>query len=200
MTKPPLADSALILAGGRSSRMGFDKKDLILGRKRVFDALAAKLTKLFGQLLVSSNTELKGYEVLADDIGSGPLAGILQGLRRCRSRYLYVIACDMPFLNPDYLEHMRQIIEKENCDVCLTGRPDGRYEPFNAFYSVNCLETVEKGLEEEIFKIRPVLDRLDVHVVPPEEAARFNSEVMFFNVNKPEDLKRAEELGLGEEF
>ncbi|MDR1353202.1 MAG: molybdenum cofactor guanylyltransferase [Treponema sp.] len=193
-----LADSALILAGGKSSRMGYDKKNLELNGERVFGRLLAELRSLFGEVLVSSNDNGNsgpfGVPVLRDEIGGGPLAGIYQGLRRCSSAYLYVTACDMPFISGDYIAYMRELLARESCDVCLARREDGLYEPFNAFYSASCEAPVREALLKGEYKISMVLDRLRLRVIGAETTRRFGGGAMFFNINRAEDLERAVQI------
>jgi molybdopterin-guanine dinucleotide biosynthesis protein A len=172
--------------------MGYDKKDLEVKGERIFDRLLAELRFLFGEVLVSSNDEARGIPVLHDEIGAGPLAGIYQGLRHCSSDYLYVTACDMPFINREYIAYMRELLAQDNCDVCLARREDGRYEPFNAFYSLRCEAPIREALLRSEYKISPVLEPLKLRVIDIETTRRFNGEMMFFNINKAEDLARAE--------
>ncbi|MDR2387584.1 MAG: molybdenum cofactor guanylyltransferase [Deltaproteobacteria bacterium] len=185
-------DSALILAGGRSVRMGYDKKKLMLGGRSVLEKLLAELGALFGQVLVSSNDPVKGLEVFPDSLGAGPLAGIYQGLSHCPTAWLYVIACDMPFLNPDYIGYLREMAASGHYDVCLTLGPGGRYEPFNAFYSKNCLGVIREALEKGHYQVRAALDRLRLALIDQQVAQSFGSEAIFFNINRPEDLEQAE--------
>jgi molybdopterin-guanine dinucleotide biosynthesis protein A len=191
-------DSALILAGGRSLRMGYDKKKLVLGGRSILERLLEELGGLFGQVLVSSNTPVPGLEVLPDTLGAGPMAGIYQGLRRSPSPWLYVIACDMPFVNPDYIGYLRGMAASGAYDVCLTEGRGGRYEPFNAFYNKSSLAAIKESLENGDYKVRKVVDKLRVAVIPHEVAKGFGAEPMFFNINRPEDLAEAEaSLGPG---
>jgi molybdopterin-guanine dinucleotide biosynthesis protein A len=168
--------------------MGYDKKNLEFNGERIFDRLVAELRSLFGQVLVSSNNEVGGVSVLHDEVGRGPLAGIYQGLRRCSGEYLYVTACDMPYINREYIAYMRELLAREDCDVCLARREDGRYEPFNAFYSVRCAAPIQDALLKGKYKISFVLDRLRLCVIDAETTRRFNGEAMFFNINRAEDL------------
>jgi molybdopterin-guanine dinucleotide biosynthesis protein A len=173
--------------------MGYDKKDLELNGERVFDRLLAELRALFGEVLLSSNKGggPEGIPVLRDEIGGGPLAGIYQGLRRCSSDYLYVTACDMPFVNKEYIVYMRELLGQEDCDVCLARREDGRYEPFNAFYSTRCVAPIKEALLKDEYKISFVLDRLRLRIIDAETTRRFNGTAMFFNINRAEDLESA---------
>jgi molybdopterin-guanine dinucleotide biosynthesis protein A len=176
--------------------MGYDKKNLELNGERVFDRLLTELRALFGEVLLSSNKggEPRCIPVLRDEIGGGPLAGIYQGLRRCSSDYLYVTACDMPFVNREYIAYMRELLERETCDVCLARREDGRYEPFNAFYSTRCEEPIREALLKGEYKISLVLDRLRLCIIDAETTGCFNGKAMFFNINRAEDLERAAQI------
>ncbi|MDR2392553.1 MAG: molybdenum cofactor guanylyltransferase, partial [Treponema sp.] len=113
--------SALILAGGRGTRIGYDKKKLELGGETVIAGLITKLHTLFSEVLVSSNEPFFHDQVvvLQDELGAGPLAGIYRGLTYCRSEYLYVVACDMPFISLEYIRYMQEAIRKKQVDACV---------------------------------------------------------------------------------
>ena len=64
----------------------------------MFDRIIQQLRGIFREVLISSNDPVKGRDVLPDALGSGPMAGIYQGLLRCSSEYLYVIACAFIFV------------------------------------------------------------------------------------------------------
>lgn len=187
------ADSALILAGGRSTRMGYDKKLLTLNGAKVMDSLIARLGSLFKEVLVSSNDPVvyKNVTTLHDDIGAGPLAGIYQGLKFCQSDYLYITACDMPFISADYIQYIREIVSVRQLDACVARRKDGFYEPFNSFFSKRCIEPMYDALLHHEYKIRILLDRLNLYVVDTSIVEQYNKEDMFFNINNTEDLERA---------
>ncbi|WP_228378668.1 molybdenum cofactor guanylyltransferase [Treponema endosymbiont of Eucomonympha sp.] len=192
-----LTGSALILAGGKSSRMGYDKKQLRLGGASVFESLVARLKTAFGEVLVSANEPLAlpGVTALRDGIGSGPLAGVYQGLLRCGSDYLYVTACDMPFLSLDYIRHMQELIRRERVDACVARREDGRYEPFNSFFGKSCIPPLREALLRGEYKISLLLDRIHTHIVGAEAAKQFGDADMFFNINYAADLAEAARRG-----
>lgn len=187
------ADSALILAGGRSTRMGYDKKQLALEGANLMESLIARLGDLFKEVLVSSNDPFvhENVTTLRDDIGAGPLAGIYQGLKFCQSDYLYVTACDMPFISADYIRYIREIVSRREVDACVARREDGFYEPFNAFFSKRCIEPMYEALIRHDYKISILLERLNLSIVDSSIVAQYNKGDMFFNINNTEDLERA---------
>ncbi|GMO48286.1 MAG: molybdenum cofactor guanylyltransferase [Treponemataceae bacterium] len=185
--------SALILGGGQSVRMKYDKKYLEIDGVKLIDSLIARLRFIFSEILVSSNTpfDYDGVTVLRDEIGAGPLAGIYQGLKHCKSEYLYVIACDMPFVSPEYVQYMSETVRAAQADICVSSIDIGLYEPFNSFYGKRCLAPIHDMLICGEYKIIPLFNKVKTWVVDPSIVARFNSRGdMFFNINCQEDLER----------
>jgi molybdopterin-guanine dinucleotide biosynthesis protein A len=189
-----LFGSALILAGGLSTRMGYDKKGLKLGGKGVLDTLIAALKTLFGEIILSTRAPLANPAVisLADEIGEGPIAGMYRGLSYCRSPYLYVSACDMPFINTDYIRYMEEQIRAVKPDACVARRK-GRYEPFNAFYHKDSAPCFLRAIQEGRYGIYNALEKMRLHIIDEEPLKYFN-DTMFFNINRQEDLALAETL------
>jgi molybdopterin-guanine dinucleotide biosynthesis protein A len=188
----PLTGSALILGGGRGTRIGYDKKKLELGGVSVLGSLAAQLQTVFAEVLISSNDPLPGIPVLPDRVGEGPMAGIYQGLLHCTSEYLYVVACDMPFVNVDYIAYMRERIARDEPDVCIARHSDGALELFNSFYKKSCTARMGEALAKGEYKIRLIFDRLKVHEIDDGTLQKFDNGKMFFNINYKEDLEAAE--------
>ncbi|MBQ4044826.1 MAG: molybdenum cofactor guanylyltransferase, partial [Lachnospiraceae bacterium] len=106
-------ETAVILAGGKSKRMGFDKQLLEKDHKRLTVALAESLLKLFDQVYVVTNTpELyRGLAVrTCSDLypGQGPMAGIHSAFRASGSECIFVIACDMTGISPDLIRYQAE--------------------------------------------------------------------------------------------
>ncbi len=105
--------TAIILAGGKSSRMGFDKQFLIINEKRVMEIVISKLRAEFKEIIIVTNKP-ESYKNLADKVvsdiikGKGPLSGLHAGLKHSSSKYSYFIACDMPNINIEYIRYMKR--------------------------------------------------------------------------------------------
>lgn len=188
----------MILAGGKGSRIGYDKKKLLLNDKTIISAQIERLGGIFDEIIVSSNNdfEYEAVTVLPDGAGTGPLAGIYQGLARCKSGYLYVIACDMPFVSPAFIEYMKLKVGEgggQRYDACVA-RSGGFLQPFNALWNKSCAGPVRAAMENGMYKILPVLKKLRLYVIESDEAARFFDDAggdMFYNINYEEDLRAA---------
>jgi molybdopterin-guanine dinucleotide biosynthesis protein A len=193
----------LILAGGKGSRIGRDKKTLSLNGASVMTNLITRLKDVFNEIIISSNNnfEHENTIILPDDIGAGPLAGIYQGLRYCKSEFLYVIACDMPFVSDAYINFIKDKVGRGGgalkYDACVAQTDDGFLEPFNALYGKTCIESVRAALESGEYRILPVLKKLRLCLVQNIDVNRFCAESrnsLFFNINYKTDLQEAEEL------
>ena len=194
-----LINTAVILAGGKSTRMGFDKQLIKVGDIGITDHLIATLKPMFENIIVAtSKPELyKGKDVVVtEDIykGCGPVGGIHAGLLKSRSMYNYFIACDMPYVNKYYIEYMIKRI-KENPyghDAIITRTADW-IEPLNAFYSRNLIPYIEDNIMKNKVKIKELLDRSDVLYIDEHIARSFSPDWgMFINLNTQKDLKGLE--------
>lgn len=192
-----LFGSAIILAGGKSERMGFDKQLLELGEKRLIDIQIEKLSEIFECIIVVTNTpELydgKNVIVTRDVFpGKGPLAGIHAGLILSKSRYSFVIGCDMPNLSYEYISLLKNRIIDSNGkypDVCLA-TTDGKWaEPFNGFYSKEIVGRLENHLKGERKSLNSFIDTVDHDFINKTELSGVvDYDWLFANLNTKEDL------------
>ena len=180
--------TAAILAGGKSSRMGFDKQLLTDNNRRILETVSDTLRKEFSDILiVTAKPELyEGMDVrvCSDEFQNmGPLAGIHAALTNGRSKYVYLIACDMPVVSLPYIRHIKQRITETRAKVCVCRRND-RFEPFNGFYSRELLPNVEQRLREGSSSLFRFISASEPLIVSEETARKFDREFrMFTNIN-----------------
>ncbi|WP_035292194.1 molybdenum cofactor guanylyltransferase [Clostridium sp. KNHs214] len=185
--------TAIILAGGKSSRMGFDKQFLKIDKRRLMDSIVHKLREEFGEIIIVTNKP-QCYIGLSNKIthdkieGKGPLGGIHAGLKESSSKYALVVACDMPNINMDYIRYMKKSIENQDIDGCVTNFGDW-IEPFSGFYSKEIVDDIEKHLLFNRRSINSLLKNLRIHYVEEKKAREFSPNWdMFLNLNTKEDL------------
>ncbi len=185
--------SAIILAGGKSLRMGFDKQKIILRNNRLIDRITDILSREFDELiLVTNDLDLykdSPYTIVEDEIKDmGPLGGIHTGLKRSSSRYSFVFACDMPVVNIGYIHMMKDKIAIIKPQACVA-RYKEWIEPFNAFYSISQIEEIEKHLGSGGRSVYDCLKKCNTFFIAEEEARRFSPDWdMFYNLNTREEL------------
>ncbi|MBS3985654.1 MAG: molybdenum cofactor guanylyltransferase [Selenomonadales bacterium] len=187
--------TAIILAGGRSTRMGFGKEDLVINGERLLYYLYDTLRMRFAQVIVVSNTlagsDTKKLEVVSDElVGFGPLGGIHAGLQAAKSRYSYVLACDMPHLNMDYVSFLQSRLPSPDREISALVTAVGcRMEPFNGFYNRSLIDPIRVFVATGRKSLTEFLRSQNAVLVDEETARRFSQDwSMFANINTPSDL------------
>lgn len=187
--------TAIILAGGKSTRMGFDKQLLEINQRRLMDSLVNKLKAEFAEIIIVTNKPEYyiglSHKIITDKIaGKGPLSGIHAGLLEASSKYSFVVACDMPNVNMDYVNYMMESMDDSSLDGCVTRFLDN-IEPFISFYSKDLIEKIEASLEEGRRSIISIFKHSNIKYIEENEARKFSPDWdMFLNLNTKEDLER----------
>ncbi len=191
--------TAIILAGGKSSRIGSDKNKsmLRLNGKYLIDIVRSKLKCIVGDniIIVGPPEKYRSYKQVVPDLfpQNGPLVGIYSGLRASPSQYNLVVGCDMPFLEVKLLKYMTENINSN--DIVIPRYGDGYIEPLCAIYSKRCLETIERNLSEHIFSVRAIFSHLKVKFIEEEEIKKYDPGFYsFFNINYKKDMIEAEKM------
>lgn len=196
-TKEPSASiCGVILAGGKSRRMGGTNKALMeVGGRRLVERGLDVLRRVVRDVIVITNSPQEfaflGLPMFRDLIpGYGSLGGLFTGLKTCGHSYGLFVACDMPFLNEGVLGHMVGLVGGGH-DI-IVPRIRGELEPLHAIYAATCLPYVELLLEERDLKIVDLYPHVNVLEVPEEALRRFDPTFRFVvNVNTPDDLEKA---------
>jgi len=194
--------TVIILAGGKSSRLGInkDKAQLRLAGKPLIDWVISKLTSITNLtedniIIVGPPDKYTSYKQVVPDLfpHRGPLVGIYSGLKASPTFYNLIVGCDMPFLQKELLWYMWENIESE--DIIIPRYGKDYIEPLLAIYSKSCLEIMEKNLKRDILPVRLIFPYLKVKYIEDEEIIKFDPKrLSFFNINFKKDLIKAEEL------
>ena len=182
--------SAIILSGGKNSRMNNYNKSLLKYGEETFIEKILKEVSHFNQIIISSNDP--GNNAYLDveyvkDIypGQGPLSGIHAGLTRSKFKRSLVLAIDMPFLKSDLLEYLAGVAPEYDVVVPRSG---DFYQPLCAIYSKACLPYIEANLKGNIRKTTSFYKDVKVKYVDEKELKLFGDfEYMFNNINTPKD-------------
>jgi molybdopterin-guanine dinucleotide biosynthesis protein A len=192
----------VLLAGGMNSRYGSPKALETIAGRTILDRALAALSDAAGPAVIVAN-EPEPYAAaglpIRPDVrpGAGVLGGILTAVlwaaERDRDAAL-VLACDMPFVAPALLRRLVRDAEPGAVSIAASDGPRGM-EPLCAVYGVGCAPAIEAALDRGDRAIVSFLADVDVRRLPLEEVRRHGDpETLFFNVNRPEERQRAEEL------
>jgi len=191
--------NAIILAGGKSSRFGSNKALYKLNQKPMLINIIEKLEPIFDKVYVIGNDEYKyeglfKTEYLTDVIlDKGPLGGLYTGLKTTDSDYNYLQACDMPFVSREYLEYMKDYITINKGYDAYIPKKDGYLEPFVGIYHKRIKKNILKLLNKDNLNFDYLFKEIKIKVINEEEIKEIvDTERIFFNINKKEDIKRYE--------
>ena len=188
--------TGVLLAGGKSRRMGEDKRYLVVGEQTLLERGLGVLRSMFQEVLVviaqdSAPLDIDARVVrdLVPDCGS--LGGIYTGLIQATSPYIFTVACDMPFLNQAVITQFTT--RRDTADIVMA-RLATRLHPMHALYGKGCLPAMEQMIVARQLKIQELVSHASLRVQYVTEADLLSIDPSwrsFHNVNTPEDLEAA---------
>lgn len=199
----------VIMAGGQNTRYGAHKALAEVGGARILDRVRAALAAVTPEIVIVAN-EPDVYAVaglpLRGDVrpGTGVLGGILTATLWARERAhagALVVACDMPFVPSALLREIAARAGARPAPDVVAPESGGRrgIEPLCAWYGIGCTGAVERALDRKDRRVVAFFDEVRVERIPLEEVRRYGEpDVLFLNVNTPEERERAERLAAGE--
>ncbi|MEW5805753.1 MAG: molybdenum cofactor guanylyltransferase [Acidobacteriota bacterium] len=194
--------TGIILAGGKSRRMGRDKGLMELGGRkiveRIIDALIPSVSEI---LIITDRTDdysFLNHPILEDlHKGKGPLAGIYTGLLNSRTDGNFIAGCDYPLLEPDFVRRVIEIFEhslsSEGFEI-LIPEVDGKIHPLCSIYRRRCLASIKDNLQRGDLRVQSLCRKAKTHFIKGSELAGLDIERNLFNLNRPEELAKLMEL------
>ena len=206
--------TGVILAGGKSRRMGRNKALLPLGEASLIEHVIRRIRLVADELLLITNNPAEyahlGLPMHSDMIpDAGALGGIYTGLTHASHDAVLCVACDSPFLQPKLLTHLVSVLGEydavmpytysRNTDIRVTN-PSYNTDQITlqtlcAAYSKRCLPIIELMLQESELRVHALQERANILILAPEIWKAYDSEGhSFFNVNTPEDFEKAQTI------
>lgn len=182
--------TGIILAGGKSSRMGFDKGLATVHGKKIIELVYEVLQQVTDKVIVIANTDSYNYLGLPvfEDIykNKGPLAGIYTGLYHSETERNLIVACDMPFLSSKILKY---ILSNSEGKQIVTPMVHGNMEPLCGFYKKEILEELKDLIEKQVLPVHDAVRCFNNLELPVEDEELLNAGI-FTNINRPGDLEK----------
>lgn len=196
--------SAIILAGGSSSRFGQDKGLLPLTNKPLVKHVLDAVNRIVDEkiVVVSSEAQAENYatirgldaKVVVDGCDArSPLVGALTGFEAANGEYAVLLPCDTPLVSKAVISLLVELCVNKN--AVIPRWPNGYIEPLQAVYNTKkALEAANNVLDEGKPRMQHMIDRLrGIRYVSTLVLQQLDPELKtFFNINTPADLKRAE--------
>jgi molybdopterin-guanine dinucleotide biosynthesis protein A len=192
--------SVAIQAGGHSTRMGQDKALLPFLGEALVRRILKRVTPIAQEVFVVTN-QPEAYTFLETTLiadimpKKGPLGGLLTALSFAQHPFVAMIACDMPFANPDILALALNILKTTRKDVVMP-RTNHKLEPLHAIYRrQTCLSPVQAILRAGRRKVIAWLPSVDIYELTWKEMETCDPDhLAFINVNNPEEFRQAEQI------
>lgn len=183
MSKLIINVTGIVIAGGKSSRMGTSKALIEYRGKRLIDNAIQILKVNSNTILISSNEIIPNitYPKIADEFKNiGPMGGLFSCLDASKTELNLVISCDAPHVESSLY---RQLLENsEGFDAVIPRLPNGKLEPLIACYKKSILPIVLGQINILDYKMVHLLQKLRVNYID------FDDVELFKNMNSPEDL------------
>ena len=189
--------AAVILVGGKSSRMGRAKALLPFDNEPLIAHVVRRLKSWFPEIIVVAAPDQELPELSAvlvrDEIAyQGPVSGIYHGLKAATRDVCFVTSCDAPFLNFELIDHLLEQISEYDVVVPFWQE---RFQPLHAIYRTSVVPLLKEQLERG--ELRPIFlyDKVRTRKIQEAEIRRLDPEgLSFLNMNSPADYDAALQL------
>lgn len=190
--------TGIIMAGGKSSRMGTNKALLKIDEITVIERIANELKKCVDEIIIVTNHmdnyRFLGYPMVEDIYKEkGPMGGIHAGLLASNTEKNLVVACDMPFISADLGRFLLNQLDEYQVVVPDI---DDQFHPLFAAYKKELARPMEEALKNDQLRIRFFFKQLNTKTVYREDLNKANilfNEENVYNMNYPEDYEKAKD-------
>jgi len=181
--------TAVILAGGKSSRMNKNKALCTLGNKTLIEYSINFFSQRNYEVIISGNPkeyEFLDVKTIEDNYKNlGPLAGIEATFRIASYPKIILWSVDTPFINTDLIKQLEYY--SADFDIVVP-ESDGYLQPLNAMYSQSLYKTIKEMLDNNQPYLKDIIRKANTKIIKMEENA------LLFNINTPQELKTAEKF------
>ena len=198
--KKPFPVTGVILAGGKSRRMGANKALMQLGEDSLIGHIISHMHLVTDELLLITNSPTEyvhlDLPMYADIIpNTGALGGIYTGLMSASYDAVICVACDSPFLEPKLLTYLVSVLGEYDAVMPYTSNHNDTQiilQTLCGVYSKRCLPIIASMLQASELRVHALQEWARVQSVSPEVWQRFDPDGMsFFNINTPADFDLA---------
>lgn len=196
---------AIILSGGKSSRMGTNKALLTINEKTNIERITNQLKERFQDIILVTNEpdvySFLNIKVTTDRYpGKGPLAGLHAGLLASENDVNLIVACDMPFVSSEFAEHLVKEIGEYDAVVSVI---NGKQHPLFSVFKRNVVRKIEECLKTDRLRMKDLLNEMNVYYMTEGNFQNYSTEKLeriFFNMNSPTEYEEAKKWALTDDL
>ena len=182
--------TGIVLAGGKSSRMGSDKSKMIFNGKTLIQYSIEALKPLCEKVVISSNNFIyddTGCEVWPDELpDSSPMIGIYSCLKRSQTEYNMILSCDMPLISISLLKYL--LLNSNDFDITVPIHGKNLMEPLCGIYRKSCIDVLKGFIDRGNYRLNECIRSTSYQLVEVCKTANF-SENLFSNINTLDDFR-----------
>ncbi|MDO6737953.1 molybdenum cofactor guanylyltransferase [Wenyingzhuangia sp. 2_MG-2023] len=180
--------TGIILAGGKSARMGTDKGFITLNQITFTQHIINSLSPIVDEIIIISNNENYdrfGVKRIPDCVSNfGPVAGVYSGLKASKTDYNIIVSCDAPKVDLEVFKPLLK--ERNNCYDVVQYIVNTKTTPLIAMYHKKCINIFELAVQNKIHQLRFVLEQLNCKTLIASDEIK----PKLVNINTPVDLKQ----------
>jgi Molybdopterin-guanine dinucleotide biosynthesis protein A len=190
--------TGIILAGGKSQRMGYNKALAILDGKPLIEHVRINMMEVSTSIYISNGSSKLSYmnlPMIEDEHPNlGPLGGIYSALKSSPTVYSLILSCDMPLVTPYYLRYLAE--EANRCKALITIATDkhGRPQPLCGIYHRDLVPFIETLIVQKKLKLMSLLEKMNAHLVEYNSEHSSFQNLSFISINTPEALLEAQKI------
>ena len=190
--------TGIILSGGQSRRMGFNKADAEMHGESMLIRMIDKLKEVTPNIVISSGTisypNISFPQIADEYLQCGPLGGIYSVLKVSNTSLNLVVSCDIPLISISLLKYIVAIAAGNDSLITVPVDHDGQTHMTCAVYRKEVLPFLEQQMLNKAFKMKSLLDLVSVEYINISRDHPLFHEYTFMNVNNPCTLEEARKL------
>ena len=194
--------TGVILAGGQSRRMGFNKAEAEMHGESMLIRMIDKLKDLTPTIVVSSGAvnypNIPWPQIPDEYADCGPLGGIYSVLKVSNTSLNLVVSCDIPLVSISLLKYIVASAEESDAIITVPVDQDGQIHLTCAVYRKEVLPFLENQLHVHAFKMKDLLELVPVEYIKISREHPLYNEHAFMNVNSPSNLEEARKLWINQ--
>lgn len=178
--------SAIVLSGGKSSRMGTDKCDLIYNNESLINLQIDKLNEIGIEDIIAAGYRGKNCKtkIVRDDIMKGPLSGIYVGLNNIKNDRALVISVDVPLVKKGTIKKVIEYSFEKDLDIAMVIH-HGNREPLIGVYKKDLVKKIEAILRSDSYSVMKLVDMCKYEFLDVED-----DDEKFLNINYKDDYDK----------